>query len=79
MGEWIGLGLTALAVVIIPLLVMIVRGFVRWSRIESKVDTMGMDLKEIHDEIKDDRKATNERLTYLERTLWRRERNAVRD
>lgn len=86
--EWITLMLSVLAVVVIPLIAVLVRGVVKWTRIEGKVDALAVDLKEfmmdkekahtlIYSQMKDDRDATNRRLRWLEEHLWKGSGNAV--
>lgn len=88
-AQWVAVALTVFAVIVIPLLTLVVRGFVKWSRVESKLDELGGDIKgliitkdkehlAILEEIRTDRKATDRRLRWLEEYLWRKgDRNAV--
>lgn len=70
--------LSAISVLLIPLLVMIWRGAQKWTRVEIKLDNAIDRLDDIvegkdkvhqalYEQIKTDREATNSRLTYLER------------
>jgi hypothetical protein len=90
--ELAGVVLAAFTGVVIPGLVIAVRSAIRWSRLESKVEGVIHDLKELisnkdntHsamlDQMKVDRDATDRRLRWLEEHLWRRERGnrAVRN
>jgi len=89
--QWIGLSLSALAVLGLPAVAMLMRGTIKWTRLEAKLDGVISDVKEIKDnkeqahllmlgEMKDDRAATDRRLRWLEEGRWREvrgERNAV--
>jgi hypothetical protein len=69
--------LAATTVILIPALTILFRGTAKWVRIESKVDYLAENLRAIlHDDIKihqdlsdqmrEDRRATNQRLRWLE-------------
>lgn len=69
--EWI------IAVLLIPLIVMLARGMVRWVRTEDKLNELVEDVRklvddkdrthrEISEQMRFDRDATNKRLRYLE-------------
>lgn len=75
--------MTFIGVLLIPLLAVLWRGAVKWTRVETKLDNVIEDLKmivedkdkvhrEMTDQMREDRKATNDRLTWLERNLWER-------
>lgn len=62
-------------------LAMIVRAVIRWTRLEDQLITLSKDMqelvedkdkthKEILNQMREDRNATNERLTFLERHVW---------
>lgn len=66
---------------LIPLIVFLVRGAVKWTRVEAKMDHAITELKKIvedkdkvhekiYQQIQEDRKATNDRLRWLEEHLW---------
>lgn len=74
--------LSVISIVIIPIIVLLVRGAIKWTRVESKleslvlsVDKLVKDKDTVHNEIiaqmRDDRKATDRRLRWLEEHLWR--------
>lgn len=74
--------LSVISIVVIPIIVLLVRGAVKWTRVESKleslvssVDKLVKDKDTVHNEIivqmRDDRKATDRRLRWLEEHLWR--------
>ena len=82
MTTWLSLILTFISVLLIPLAVVVVRGALKWSRMESSLDNAVKSLqqivtdkdkvhKELSDQMREDRKATNERLTWLERNVWK--------
>ena len=69
--------LTIIAVILIPGIVLLFRGMIRWVRTESKLNTLVGDVRELVDDkgkvhaaileqMKYDRDATNTRLRYLE-------------
>lgn len=73
--------LGVLSILLIPLVGLIWRGAVKWTRVETKLDTVVEDMKEIvrdkdavHREInntmREDRAATDRRLRWLEEHLW---------
>ena len=81
--EIITIALTVIGVLLIPLIVVAFRGLVRWIRTESKLDKLVDDVRElvtdqekVHremiDQMKYDRDATNTRLQYLERYFMSR-------
>jgi methionine salvage enolase-phosphatase E1 len=70
------------AVVVLPLVILLFRIAVKWTKTEDKLDIIAEDLKEIvadknrvHQEITqqmtDDRKATDRRLRWLEEHIWK--------
>ena len=83
MTAWISVILGIISVMLVPLIVFIWRGAVKWTRVEDKLDGVIRNVADlvrnedkIHqtmiDQMKEDRRATNERLTWLERNLWNR-------
>ncbi len=75
--------LSAIGIIFIPMLVVLVRGIVKWTRVEDKLDEVIRDMKElvldknkVHLEIttqmREDRSATDKRLRWLEEYLWSR-------
>ena len=79
--ETLSLVLGILSVVLIPLGWVVIRGLVKWVRVENKLDNVISRMEElvkdkdvVHREIvnqmREDRKATNERLQWLERHAW---------
>lgn len=72
--------LSIIAILLIPGIAVLIRGAIKWTRVEVKLDTVVDKMEElvhdkdkIHNELysqmKSDREATNARLTYLEH-LW---------
>jgi len=68
---------------LIPMIVFLVRGAVKWTRVEAKLDHaidnlthIAEDKDRVHNEIyaqmREDRKATDRRLRWLEEYLWKR-------
>lgn len=75
---------------LVPLVVFLIRGAVRWTRVEEKLDSAVAELKQIvHDkdkvhtvifeQMKEDRAATDKRLRWLEEYLWRRPSRSSKD
>jgi hypothetical protein len=75
--------LAIIATLLIPTVVFLVRGAIKWTRVESKLDHAISELSEIaadkdrvHHEIyvqmREDRTATDKRLRWLEEYLWKR-------
>jgi len=67
--------------ILIPLLVFIVRGAIKWTRVEEKMDHVIKNLahivedkdrvhNEIYTQMREDRAATDRRLRWLEENLW---------
>lgn len=57
--------LAAMQIIYIPLLVLVYKAGTKSTRIEER-------LTAVMEDIREDRKATNERLTYLEREVWKK-------
>lgn len=79
--EILSLALGLLSVILLPLVYAALRGLVKWTQVEDKLDGIAdkmielvADKDRVHQEISrqmhEDRKATNERLQWLERNLW---------
>lgn len=75
--------LSGVSVIFIPMLVFLIRATVKWTRVEDRLAQIGLDVerlvkdkdqvhREIVNQMHEDRVATNERLTWLERNLWGR-------
>lgn len=82
--EVASLALAILTVVLIPLMAILIRLVIRGTRFEAKLDHSIAQLNKhitdsdkVHAELaataREDRRASNERLTWLERNLWRRQ------
>lgn len=74
--------LSLAAIVIIPLIVLLIRITQKWTRVEGKLETLANNMDKlvkdkdaIHTEMisqmRDDRKATDRRLRWLEEHLWK--------
>lgn len=79
----VGLIISFFAVFLIPTMIMLYRGIVKWTRTEDKLDHLIEDVEKLvrdkdatHSamiqQMTDDRKATDTRLRWLEENLWRR-------
>lgn len=79
---WIGIGLTIIAVILVPGLVLLWRVSGKWTRVEVKLDSVVdkvaeiiRDKDKVHQEMlaqmREDRAATNTRLRWLEEHLWK--------
>lgn len=73
--------LSIVATLLIPLVVFLVRGAMKWTRVEAKMDHAIHELKlitndkdkvhqEIYVQMREDRAATDRRLRWLEEHLW---------
>lgn len=80
--------LSALGIIFIPLLIVLIRGIVKWTRVEDKLDELVRDMgqlikdkDETHNamlqQMGDDRSATDRRLRWLEENVWKGRHNAV--
>lgn len=83
MAPWIAVTVSLIAVVVIPSFALNWRMAVRWTRVESKLEQVVENMEHlvqdkdrvhlaIQTEIKDDRRATNLRLRWLEENLWKK-------
>ena len=83
--EIVTLVLSVVVSLLIPLVVFLVRGAVKWTRVESKIDnaisqlgSIVADKDRVHNEIytqmREDRAATDRRLRWLEEHLWNKEK-----
>lgn len=84
----LGLLISIIAVLVIPFIIALMRMTVKWTRIESRLNELTDDMKtlienkdKVHADIiatmAQDRKATNERLRWVEEHIWRNSRNAL--
>lgn len=75
------LAVSVLGIICLPLAYVMVRALVKWARVETKLEHVveKMDQlvhdkdkthQEIVDQMREDRKATNSRLEWLEHNLW---------
>ena len=81
-AAWIPVGLGVLSVLIIPALVILVRGAIKWTRTEDKLSVLVDDVRELIDEkdkvhaelleqMRYDRDATDRRLRFVEEWFMR--------
>lgn len=84
--EWISVLLSILTVIVLPILVLLVRITVRWTRTEDQLNNLIGDVKDlveakerVHNEMyrsmREDRVSTDKRLRWLEENLWNSRRN----
>lgn len=91
-AEWtITTAISVLAIMLIPAIGLLIRIVVKWTRTEAKLEELADDMRKlvenkdrIHAEMlgqmREDRKATDRRLRWLEEFLWRRGgSDAIRD
>jgi hypothetical protein len=81
--------LTAIGMLGIPTLAFVIRATVKWTRVEERLGRIVDDVsslvkdsdnvhRELSNQMREDRKVTNERLTWLERHLWDRAPSAAK-
>lgn len=81
--QLLALILTSMAVIFIPLLVLMVRIVVKWTKVEANLEDLTGDMKalvidkekthtEMLRQMADDRRATDRRLRWLEENIWNR-------
>ena len=75
--------LSAMGIIFIPMIIVLYRGIVKWTRTEDKLDELVKDVgkliidkdqthKEMLQQMTDDRQATDRRLRWLEENIWNR-------
>lgn len=80
MSEWL---IAALGLLVLPMLVLMVKGTLRWARAESNLERLISDMLKlvkdndrvhtaIFEEMRNDRQATDRRLRWLEEHLWKK-------
>ena len=81
--QYLEIILTILAVLVLPALALMIRAAVHSGRLETKLDGAIEDIrglvrskdevhKEIYAQMREDRVASNKRLSWLEQNLWKR-------
>jgi hypothetical protein len=84
-GERFTLILSTIGVIGIPTLAFVVRATIKWTRVEDKLEIIANKLldivkdkdethREMLQQMREDRNATNLRLRWLEENIWRRRR-----
>lgn len=72
------IALSVIAVILIPVLTLMVRGAIKWTRTEDKLSELVTDMRELVIQGKADKEATDKRLRYIEEWFmsggWRRAR-----
>jgi hypothetical protein len=80
--------LSVLGIIFIPLMALLMRGAMKWTRVESQLTELIKDVEklitdkdrthaDILKQMTDDRRATDKRLRWLEEYLWKGRNNAV--
>lgn len=83
---YVTIGLSFMGVLVIPALTIMIRGAIKWTRVEDRLDRVIDDLRriiedkdkvhqEITRQISDDRRATDRRLRWLEEHVWRNDKH----
>ena len=81
--QLIAIILSAMGIIFIPMLIMLYRGIVKWTRTEDKLDELVRSVSQLvkdkdqtHDlmlkQMADDRRATDGRLRWLEEYVWKK-------
>lgn len=74
--DWIMVILSTMSVIGIPILIFLIRGAIKWTKVEMKLEQLIRQESEVHNEMfrtmREDRKATDERLRWLEVNVWMR-------
>ena len=65
LDQWLTIVLTAMAVLVIPLLAIVIRGAMKWTQLAA-------DVKQIAGDSVRDRETTDRRLRWLEENTWKR-------
>ena len=79
--ETLSITLAILVGLLIPMVVILIRTAVKWTRVETKLDQVVKDLalivedkdkvhREMQTQMREDRNANNQRLRWLEEHLW---------
>lgn len=79
--EVVSLLLTFIAILLIPGVAFLIRGAMKWTRVEDQLENLMKDVKDlvedkdrVHnamiEQMKDDRRATDRRLRWLEEHVW---------
>lgn len=87
-AEWVIVALTVFSVLLIPTLVLMVRGAVKWTRTEDQLAELVKDVRElvgneekVHAEMlaqmRSDRDVTDKRLRFIEEFFMKRGRDAL--
>lgn len=81
-SDFVTIALSAIGIIIIPTLVILVRGAIKWTRTEDQLGTLVSDVRElvdtkdkVHtamlDQMRVDREATDRRLRFIEEWFMR--------
>jgi hypothetical protein len=77
----VSIGLSILAIIVIPLVILLFRITIKWTQTEDKITEIAADLRdmiadkekvhsELNQQMREDRAATDRRLRWLEENLW---------
>lgn len=88
--EWVSVALTVVAVLLIPVIVILVRGAIKWTHVEDKLSELVTDVGQlvankdkVHSEMLEqmrlDREATDRRLRFIEEWFMNRGKDAIRN
>lgn len=83
--EVITLCLSIITLLLIPLIALLIRGAIKWTRVEGKLDSVVSQIgnivadkdrvhAELYTQMREDRGATDRRLRWLEEHLWNKEK-----
>lgn len=70
---WIALASGIFSLVLIPLAVLVIRGAVKWTQIEDRLNGIVGDLQDLIKQVREERAALDRRLRWLEENVWRRQ------
>lgn len=84
-SEILSIVLTCVSALLVPAIVLMIRGAIKWTRVESKLDHAIDELKsisydkdrvhmEIYTQMREDRAATDKRLRWVEEHIWNNKR-----
>lgn len=85
---WVVVALTVFSVLLLPLLVLMFRGVMKWTRTEDKLAELVNDVRELVDakdkthaamldQMRADRESTDKRLRFIEEWFMRRGRDSM--
>ena len=73
--EWATVGLSCMSLIGIPMLALLIRLTIRFTRLTDRLDDLVADVDRAHQELyrtmRDDRAVTDRRLRWIEERMWR--------